>query len=90
VARSEDISPGGLGFEAPRHLAVGTGLEITLSLDTGLLLSVSAVVVRCVPSDRGEGRFAVGVRFHEIPALPRLALERFLNDKRRDLSRSGD
>lgn len=85
IARSEDLSLGGVGFESPHALIPGALIAIVFSLDTGRTLSVPATVVRCMESARSQGRFLVGAQFLKLSAILRTALERYLRDKRREL-----
>jgi hypothetical protein len=87
VARCEDLSLGGMCLESRHALAPDSLLALTLHLDTGATLTVRGVVAWSTKSRREEGRFLVGVRFLEVPPLPRLALARFLANKRRELER---
>jgi PilZ domain len=82
IARTEDLSLGGMCLESPHALATDILLEMTLCLDTGASLTLKGVVVWHTESKREKRRFLLGVRFLEIARLPRLALWRFLTNKK--------
>jgi c-di-GMP-binding flagellar brake protein YcgR len=76
AGESSDLSMGGLSAHLDRELAVGTALQVVLTLSLGWseadFLRIPAKVVWC----RKDGeRFAAGVRFDELAERERRRLE---------------
>jgi c-di-GMP-binding flagellar brake protein YcgR len=64
-----DLSGGGVGLVAGEQLAVGTGLEVRLSLPDGYHLVAKGRVVKSVEgqADKGQKRYVHGVEFEDLP-----------------------
>lgn len=72
VARTEDVSAGGICVTLPEAIPVGTALRIQIHVPpTDRTIQMEGVGVRCRPLSRG---FEVGVRFTRIDPADRAHL----------------
>ena len=74
---TEDLSAGGLRFEAPSALSSNDDLGIELALPAEGKIETRVRLVRCV--ERAPGRFAVGAYFERLPSTHESRIVRYLN-----------
>lgn len=75
LARSSDLSDGGIGIVTPEHLPLGVRIFLEIATAVGNVSAVGAVM-HC--SEEEQGYFRSGIQIEIVPPNDRILLTRLL------------